>query len=164
MKRKKTPARKKRSPRPKYRFENRVLDLVTGITSAIADLRDLGEECRSIVDNASEGLSQSQRIQTLDETASALENLDEIDVPSYLDAVKIVYQEMSPYNKRRPQSRATRCANACAILSSCVEKLSEGEDWYYHDADKLSTVEDLGRECQEAIDSSEGLDFPGMYG
>lgn len=129
------------------------------VSAAFSDLQSLGEEIREVVDNASEGLSQTQRIQTLDETAGTLENLgDEPDVPESLKDVKVKYHEAQSTRKGRGLSRSNRCSNACAMLRAVEEALSESD---YDDNDD---AQELLQTCTNAADEAEGCEFPGMYG
>jgi hypothetical protein len=123
-------------------------------------LEELASECREIVDNASEGLAQTQRIQTLEQTASSLENLSEPSVPEKFVEIQVKYDWAT---KSRGVSRAVRCSNAVsalqAVVGACEERLenkSENGD--------LEEIETLRDECQGAIDEAEGCEFPGMYG
>ena len=136
--------------------------LLGAIEDAYSQLEELQSECQEIVDNASEGLSQTQRIQTFEETADALGAADSVpDVPADVADITVRYTE--DRRKSKSHSRATRCAEACELLHAATDTLSE---W-------LDTCEDdeLKDECQSLIDeleemlgNAEGCEFPGMYG
>ena len=54
-----------------YKYVN-CTGTVSSIEDAFAELQSLGEEAREIVDNAPEGLNQTDRINTFEDTASTL--------------------------------------------------------------------------------------------
>lgn len=126
------------------------------VRAAIQDIEELAQECRDVVDNASDGLLQTQRIQTLDETASELENHQEPDIPDLLEQLKLSITEPN-YTARQlgKRSRATRCADACNLLTAVVVFLENRDD---------EDSETLRDELQSVIDGCDGIEFPGMYG
>lgn len=146
------------------------------VSSAFTELTDLAGECREIVDNASEGLAQTQRVQTLDETASALEGLSEpAEVSEKIGAARIRYTEST---KKGGLSRAVRRDNAVAALQSvvdwCGERIeeietelraaNEEEEAESNLENEKGELESLRDDAQEAIDAAEACEFPGMYG
>lgn len=159
-----------------YRQVKQSACVADAVSMAFGALEELAGECREIVDGASEGLSQTQRIQTLDETASQLEGLSEPEVPDLLGQQRIEYVEAT---KSRGVSRAARRDNAVSALQAVVEcleerladleeKLKDGRAVTKVSTDnvegEIATVEGLRDECQSAIDEAEGCEFPGMYG
>ena len=138
---------------------------VSAISDAISDLTSLGEECREIVDNAEGGLRETQRIQTFDETASALENLSEPDVPEVVAELSITYSEQVSTRKGRGESRAVRCSNSVAVLQAAQEAVSV---WLEDDANEehadRDDVEQLANDLEEIIGEAESCEFPGMFG
>ncbi len=174
-----------------YKSEERT-GTVSSVADAIAELQALGEECREIVDNASEGLQQTQRIQTFEETASTLESISEPSIPDCVSDLEISYTESVQKRKGRGVSRATRCSNACAILSGAVsaleqfiedqntakdeiEEMNEAEikkkkddNPDFKDADEIENDITEAETCKEEIESAmseaENCEFPGMYG
>jgi hypothetical protein len=147
-----------------YKFENRV-GTVASAEDAINSLIDLGNECREIVDNASEGLAQTQRIQTLDEVAGTLENLDTPDLPECVRDLGISYQEQVWRRKRGGPSRNARRSNETAVLFAVVGAL---EEWLDDEAnaehDDRDEVESAKDELQNIAEEADGCEFPGMYG
>jgi hypothetical protein len=158
---------------------------IGSVSDAFSELQQLGEECREIVDNASDGLSQTQRIQTLGETADVLESLSEPDVDGDISDIAISYTEMVPTNKRQSPSRATRRDNAVAVLSAAKEELESLIDQHREDAEKyeeadedekkeleqppytvdqLDNMETLKDELDNIISDAENVEFPGMFG
>lgn len=159
---------------------------VSSVEDSFNTLEELGNECREIVDNASEGLQQTQRIQTFEETASTLEGLSCPDVPTCIADLAIEYTESVPTRKRQSPSRYTRCQNEVAVLTAAKDaaetwleehpeidedeaeehdaKVHEGsvEDGYTND--DRSEVEQFISELDDAISNAEGCEFPGMYG
>lgn len=147
-------------------YKNRSTDsTVSAISDAISDLTSLGEECREIVDNASENLQQTSRIQTFDETASALEGLSEPDVPECVAELPITYSEQISTRKGRGESRAVRCANSVAVLQAAQEAVAMWlEDETNEEHAERDEVEQLANDIEEIIGEAEGCEFPGMYG
>ncbi len=136
------------------------------VVDAINTLRDeLGQECRDICDNASDGLQQTQRIQTFDETAGTLEGLSDIDVPTVVDDLPIEYNMDVNKRKGASPSRSTRCANEVAILYAAE---AAAQAWLDDEAnaehEDRDDVETFVSECSDAASSCEGCEFPGMYG
>jgi len=138
------------------------------IEAGYNDLSELHNECQEIVDNASDGLSQTQRIQTLTETADALYEADNTpDVPEFLQDVEVTYTE--DRRKSKSTSRASRRDEACQYLYAAIEGIEQwiedhsgdGEDGL---SDEIQEAEELRDTVQELIDAAEGCEFPGMYG
>lgn len=138
---------------------------VSSITDAFAELETLGEECTEIVDNAEGGLAETQRIQTLGETASTLSNLSEPEVPECIGELEIRYADSVPKNKRRGPSRAARCGNACGVFTAAAEAaqawLDDDANAEHDDRDDVQTFID---ECESLVGEAEGCEFPGMFG
>ena len=139
-----------------------VLGLIEG---AYAELESLRDEVQEIVDNASEGLAETQRIQTLDETAQALDFVDSMpDVPEQVQDLVVNYTE--DQRKSKSHSRASRCSEAVELLNGVVGVLQEyvenhnASDSDYEDTDE---VEQLLSELEDAVGYAEGAEFPGMY-
>jgi hypothetical protein len=135
--------------------------IADAVSNAFSALEELASECREIVDNASEGLAQTQRIQTLDSTASQLEGLSEPEMPDKFGEIRVKYFEAT---KRRGVSRTIRCSNAINALQAVVEVCDERLEELGEDADAAGPIETLRETCQDAIDEAEGCEFPGMYG
>jgi Rad3-related DNA helicase len=132
------------------------------IEDGYSRLEDLMSECQEIVDNASEGLSQTQRIQTLEETASNLSGADsQPDVPEGLSEVVVSYTE--DRRKSKSHSRATRCAEACELLSAAVAAIQEWSD-ASEDVELKDEAEQLCSEIEDMISNAEYSEFPGMFG
>jgi hypothetical protein len=123
------------------------------VGDAFADLIELAEECRELVDNVSDspGLSQTQRILTFDETASALENLIKPNIPTGLENIKVTYS----LPKRRNGARWARASHACDIITACEEALTSIE---------TEDAQTLRGELEEVRSQAEYLEFPGMFG
>lgn len=138
---------------------------VSSVSDAYSALEELGSECREVVDNASEGLSQTQRIQTFDETAGVLENLSEPDVPECVGELAITYSERTPKHKRRAPSRAVRCSNAVSVLQAAADALEEWlDDEQNSEHDDRDEVQSLLDQLQNDAGEAENCEFPGMYG
>jgi hypothetical protein len=143
------PPRGRRRPKPKIEETS----LAEAIHSGFDDWGELAEECRELVDNAPPGISETQRIQTFDETASVLEGLEEPKVADELADIKVSF----PVYKAR--SRAARCCNARDAIEVCIEALA------LHEGDPRSAAaKDLRDVLQDAVNETENCEFPGMFG
>lgn len=136
--------------------------LADAISEAIGEIQSLAEECREVVDNAGDGgLSQTQRILTLGETADSLENIQEPDAPESLNEVEVSIQDPKP--RRRGYSRADRCGHACYMLDECMVTLQEFMEKNV-EGDAHDDAETLHDELDNAKSEAEGVEFLGMYG
>ena len=138
-----------------------VLGLIEG---AYSELEALHDECQEIVDNASDGLSQTQRIQTFEETANTLDFADSVpDVPEVVQDLEVHYTE--DRRKSKSTSRATRCSESCNLLYGVVAAL---DAWLDDDSNSehedRDDVESLKDDLENNINEAEGCEFPGMYG
>lgn len=148
------------------------------------------DEIQEIVDNAGDQLANTQRIQTLEESANALSDADsEPDVPSAVNDEEISYMEMVPTRKGRSASRSTRCSNACSMIRAAADWCREKADAYEEAVDKhkeepqqptpaevlgaltldeastlMEELRELADTAEEMCDNAEGAEFPGMYG
>lgn len=130
----------------------RLGDVVAG---AFEGLQELASECREVVDNAPDGLNQTQRIQTLDETAGVLEELNEPAVPATLAEIKVKL-----HKQRRPRSRGDRRDIALDNIAVCIEALTGiGENDPRH-----KDASDLRAELESTQSEAEMVEFPGMFG
>jgi hypothetical protein len=149
------PPQQQRGKKPKV--VSREETLGDAIDSAFEELTELASECREVVDNAEGGLAETERIQTLGATADTLENFSEPpDVPDELSEIKVAYE----LPKRRYDSRGSRAADACVILTACVSVLVDIKE----DDPRHQQAVDLSCELESAASEVEGCEFPGMYG
>jgi hypothetical protein len=149
---------------------------VSSLSDAFTELESLGEESRELVDNASEGLAQTQRIQTFEETAGTLENLSEPEIPSCVAELAIQWTECTSRS-----GRANRRDNAVACLTAAKDAaeswleeqrakdeeaggVAESEDVPEEDEVDLDEVEQFISELDDLIGEAEGCEFPGMFG
>lgn len=152
------------------KFSNVKYSVADAISYAYGELSSLAEEARDIYDNASEGLQQTQRIQTFEETADTLENLDEPSVPDGFEG-EVSFGEEAPRRKNRGLSRSSRCGNAIsamgALVSLCEERiaeLDEKEDLSDDEETLKTDLEELRDQLENDKSEAEGCEFPGMYG
>lgn len=138
---------------------------VSATDDACSSLEELGSECREIVDNAEGGLRETQRIQTLDETAGTLENISAPDVPECIAELPITYTEQQSTRRGRGESRAVRCGNSVSVLQAAVEAAQEwlDDDANAEHADR-DDVDSFVSEVEGIIGDAEGCEFPGMFG
>jgi dsDNA-binding SOS-regulon protein len=156
--------RKKRPAYKSVEYEG----TVSSVTDAYDSLEELASEVREIVDNSPEGLNQTQRIQTLDEAASALEGLSRPDVPEAVAELAIAYSEAHPTDKRREPSRAIRASNYASVLRAASDRVREQLEAHREetdeDQDEWDGMEQFANQLDEDADAVEGCEFPGMMG
>lgn len=167
--------RKGRRPsRERMPTEGTVLGAIEGAIETLTELRD---EFQEIVDNASEGLQQTERHQTREATVEALSFVDDgtPDIPEEARDLPCSWTE----NRHPKASRAARRDNAVAALSAA---LSELEDWKSaaeerqsadDEAEKdrdedleqgISDAEESIATLEQWISDAESTEWPGMFG
>jgi hypothetical protein len=148
-----------------YKTQSVEVTFADAISYGYGTIQSLRDECQELVDNASEGLSQTQRIQTFEETASTLSDIadSEPDVPAWIAEYAFNAFESRPKNKRANASRAVRCANAVSLLCAARDCLAGVIDTLT-DEDKKEWAVEMVTELEAAIDACESAEFPGMYG
>jgi hypothetical protein len=139
----------------KVKLAEHSTEITDAIGCALGELQELTSEIREIVDNASERLQGTQRIQTLGSSASELENLDKPEVPAALSKIPVKYS----LPKRRYSSREARARDAATILEACAQALEGITDREDCRTGAQALIVDL--RC--AIESIESCEFPGMY-
>lgn len=145
-------------------------------------IEELKSEVQEVVDGAEGGLAETPRIQTLMETADALDSYTEApDFPTLPDGCDQPEVEWTE-NRRSGISRSTRRDNAVAALDAAIsgieqwcsdigDELQELEDKESDDEDYMAACDDLRSELEqlksyieEAKSAAESAEFPGMYG
>lgn len=132
------------------------------IEGAYDELSNLQQECQEIVDNAPEGISETQRIQTLGEAADYLDGADDHpDIPECVQDLVVYYTE--DRRKSRSTSRQTRCNDAIGLLQGAVGEMGSwlDDNRGHDDADDVQQAID---EIEEMINNAESCEFPGMMG
>jgi hypothetical protein len=122
------------------------------IDLAFGDLQELASESRGVVDNA---FPETERIQTLENSAYELENLEKPEVPAALSKLLVKFT----LSKRRYSSRNARASDAVIILEACalaLQGIPDGDDRH---ADSQAVIGDLWG----AIDTIQCCEFPGAY-
>jgi DNA-binding Lrp family transcriptional regulator len=120
------------------------------VASVFRELGALGCERREQVENAPDGLDQSPRIQALDDTANALEDLNAPDVPAELAEIKVNLPK-----QRKPRTLSDRRDVDLGILTACVKALlAVGENDTRHQMART-----LCGELQSASAEIEGCEF-----
>lgn len=153
------------------------------IEGAIDTLTGLRDEFQEIVDNASEGLQQTERHQTREATVDALSFVDDglPDIPEAAGEVSCSWVE----NQHPKASRAARCANAVSALESArdaiqnwiddtterADKLADKDAVVADDAadedelrDQITEAEEAVNTLEEWIGSAQDTEWPGMFG
>jgi hypothetical protein len=173
-------AKKKRAPR-KPRTTERELTVEEAYSEFHGEIETLAEEMRSWYDNMPEGPQSGQKGSDVDEAASALEGIDERDIPEALKALKFKFSVVSG----RGNSRAKRRDDAVQVVDALMQFVeSIDEDLLKKQSARSATVQalnlpELGTdECsalQEAAaqfhseldedkDAADGVEFPGQFG
>jgi len=97
--------------------------------------------------------------------ADELEGHDEIDVPDFLQDLKVETFEQVNKNKRRGPSRAVRFSNAQSLLQAARDVVQEWAD----EATKKKPEDAQATEAEQFINDLEehcdfDVEFPGMFG
>jgi len=147
------------------------------IEQGLSIIEELKDEIEEVVSNMeqSEGLSQTSRYATLDETKSTLEdNYDAFDVHDLLADVPCTYTE--DQRRRESSTRQGRMDNALAALNAARDAAQTWmDDNPLEDAigtreeldereEALSNAEEVINTLDERIGNLESCEFPGMYG
>jgi hypothetical protein len=103
-------------PRRRRKVKEVETTLEQAVADAFTDLSSLGEECRDAVDNAPDNLRETQRNQTLEETADELGNLEQPDVPPELAELPVKYL---PLTKSRPSRVGFAVSRELALIRKC---------------------------------------------
>jgi hypothetical protein len=128
------------------------ITLGKAVATAFGALAELADECQEAVENSP---VQSQRIETLSESAGRLEDLRAPAVTPELADIKIDLPK-----RRKPRSRGDRRDAATSALELCVEALNAiAETDPRHQAVSL-----LRDELVDASKQADDCDFPGIYG
>ena len=138
----------------KYKSHLLNIPIDSAISDFYSELEELAGECREVVDGAEGGRAETQRIQTLGDTADTLEQVstpDEPDYPKEVAEIKVEFYHQVPRSKRQQCSRAVRRDNASAGASAAINELRE---W----CDTQEEALDEGRKNDEGNpeDASEG--------
>lgn len=152
-----------------YKHEQKKEALGICLSIFYGDIETLRDEIGEVVENAPN--QELPRIQTLSETVSTLETVEEqefpADLPGDLEKRECSYSIMvKPGKQRGRESRATRCGNACNAGRAALDELRafmESADNKLTD-DQHDELEDFCTNLEEAVDNAESAEFPGMYG
>jgi hypothetical protein len=145
-------------PRRRKKGELTKEPLGDAIGNAFSQLEELGTECREVVDNTADspGLSGTQRILTLDETANVLEGLSPPDIPNELANIEVEYDDTLP----RRAGRGVRATSAVGIIETVVQVLHAIDE----NDPRHGEASGLADELENIAGEVEGCDFPGMFG
>lgn len=149
-----------------YRTEN-AAGTVSSIDDAYSAMESLRDECQEIVDNAQDSnLSQTSRIQTLEETCGVLDSCcDAPSVPDIVAELSINYSVYKNKDKRRGVSRSVQRDEAIGIIDQAIGACQEWlDDESNTDEDQRSEVEAFIDQLESDKGEWEGVDFPGMMG
>lgn len=139
----------KKAPAKKFeRFKTETGTVGSFISNGWGEITGLGEEFREIVDNAPDALKESEVNTQRDETASAVEGLNEPSVESsILDELECSTQiDMGKtYRGRQSQSRACRASNAAGYFRAAAEAVQ----MWFDDNDELPDEDAKGKELAE---------------
>jgi hypothetical protein len=169
-----------------YRPQQETVTMTSALGIFYGDVEALSEEIREVCENMPESLQNGDRYQTLDATATELEDVTsrQEDLPGWAEELfgneKVTVSVMMLGGKRKGrESRATRAGNAAAYADAVIATLREWADAQSEkmDADaendvagpeELLTQIDEAREfadqLEEYKDQVEGCEFPSMFG
>ncbi len=139
------------------------------IERGVADITELGEECREAYDNMTGGgmSDEHPKVQAFDEAAQYLEDAQEPDLESVPEAAldaEVTYGILRNKDKRRADARWARCSTACNALEAAEDSLRNHFDDLDDEDDDRQSIEDLADELGEIRGNAEGAEFPGMFG
>jgi hypothetical protein len=142
---------KKKAKRSRTKTVQQTGKLGEVVADAFGELREMAEEVREVV-KKSERFAGTQRIQTLEETADALEGIDRPEVPNAIKDLPVTYNEVQSTRKGRGLSRAISCAVAVKMLRAAanVVEASENEE-----------VVEFRDAIEEAAETADACEFPG---
>jgi hypothetical protein len=138
------------------------------IESGYSALSELASECHGVVDNCPDSLQQTDRIQSLEQSADTLEAADDTpEVPEFLHDLEVIYFE--DRRKSKSHSRATRCSEAVALIQAAqaaIDEWIEANDGDAEDAssDEMDEAQTLSDDLENFANDAEGCEFPGMMG
>lgn len=163
--------------------KNATVSAPTCISDAIGlaygEIEDLASTMRDWYDNCSENLQQSDKMQTVDSTASDLEGESEPSLPDWLGWVRFYLHQHNRTGKQQMRlSRPARRDDAVWFLQQIVDFLVELEEMpqvEYEDGsgvkhtvkideEQKEEISGLRDELENTISNVEAVEFPGMYG
>lgn len=142
--------------------------IADAVSYACGIISDLASECREVVDGASgTPRENTSRIQTLDESATALENVSEPEVHTPPGDRRVSF--FTYKQTKRGLSRRSRLDDAVSALQAVQEDLeTRREQIEDSDIEDEVTEREVINELKDAIDeivsNVESLEFPGMMG
>lgn len=145
----------------------------TLVIDAFGEAEILGDEMQSWYDNLSEGLQQTDKANSVQEAADAMQGRTLPDLPDITEHIKTVYLP-----SKNVTSRGDRAAELAAQLHRAAEVIESWLDDQQFDEDgngkitidgkeyafEKEELETLASECEDAAQEFEGVEFPGMYG
>ena len=151
--------------RKKRKTETHKTTIGAAIVEAFAEIQGLAEEVRWIVDNASDGFRETERIQTLETTADMLENLEEPVVADSLAVLPVSYTLSLPNRKDRALSRCARMANAITVLDACTITIDNSTFGVAAESDSMrKAATELVDVLTAMGEEAQSCEFPGMFG
>jgi hypothetical protein len=127
---------------------------------AKSEIQSLSEEMRHWEESmsSSDGLSATQKYETVSEAADSLENADlEFEIPDSIKNIRIMYLQISRYGRYK-YPRWIRLSNVITFLNTIVDELEKDEK-----EDTPEGVTDFIDSVHSVIDEIENIEFSGMY-
>lgn len=153
----------------RYKRVDHKLGWEEAVSDAFSTIEELADECQEVVDNAPPGLDQTQRIQTLGETADTLSsNLDQPEAPDFFNEKlgEVTFVTMERKARSGP-SRSSRRDYATSCLDAVIGVVNDLIDADGDDAltdEQKTEAEEYRDALEEVKDEWDGVEFPGMYG
>jgi hypothetical protein len=148
----------------KKKVEPRKVTLENAVSEAFSELQSLAEEMREAFDNTPESLQRSGVGEAREAAADALEQIEKIEVPKPLKEIEIELLDLHQGGGKRGLSRPKRRDNAVNIIENVISLLDD----IHGDEKKSEDIRDAANELRDSLenakDSAEGVEFPGMYG
>lgn len=147
-----------------YKTEQHECKLGSLVEDSFGELENLSDEMRNWFDSLPEGLQNGDKGQLINETAEALERVSDVEAPSCIAELAVMYSEQRNTDKRRPRSRQVRFDDAIGWLRNCIEAARDWAEDTTHPAtqDHRDAAMGFADEVQQEIDDVDSCEFPAM--
>lgn len=140
------------------------LSLETALDDAFSEVENLADEMRSWYDNMPENLQQGDKGCRVDEAASALENVQRLELPECLNSERKISVGRIDGRKTSRAARLSEAVNLLELVKADAEQFVHDELEEGDEDNEADEVNSFVNELQQAIDELEGVEFPGMFG
>jgi hypothetical protein len=152
---------KKRQAARRPKSEERELTIADALSEAYGEIATLGEEMRSWYEGMPEGPQGGEKGSAVNEAASALENIEEPDVPAEVGTHRFKFIAY----RGRGNSRAKRRDDSVALMDAVIHELEKlEEEGSGQSANFREQAKALREEVDGHKDEADGVEFPGQFG